>query len=237
LTYYNDNEPYVVQWLQNLIGAGHISEGTVDGRPIQEVQAKDLLGAKWAHFFAGIGGWDLALQLAGWPEDQPVWTGSCPCQPFSTANVRKRNKGSRDLFPIWLRLIKECKPATIFGEQVGGPDGIAWFHRVRLDLEAEGYAVGAANLCASGVSSQRRPRIFFVADADSDSKCYSSVHEKMASLQEAWALASEPWREIRGMGAVGDEFPSKMGRLRAYGNSINPVLAGEFVMAYREITT
>ncbi|MCS5931780.1 DNA cytosine methyltransferase [Klebsiella pneumoniae subsp. pneumoniae] len=25
------------------------------------------------------------LRLAGWPDDKPVWTGSCPCQPFSAA--------------------------------------------------------------------------------------------------------------------------------------------------------
>jgi hypothetical protein len=35
------------------------------------------------HFFAGIGGWSVALRLAGWPDERPVWTGSCPCQPFS----------------------------------------------------------------------------------------------------------------------------------------------------------
>ena len=48
-----------------------------------------LPGHQRVHFFAGIGGWDYALQLAGWPIDRPVWTGSCPCQPFSTAGKQK----------------------------------------------------------------------------------------------------------------------------------------------------
>ena len=26
-----------------------------------------------------------ALRAAGWRDDRPVWTGSCPCQPFSAA--------------------------------------------------------------------------------------------------------------------------------------------------------
>ena len=85
--YYNDNELFVVQWLRNLIAAGHLPAGDVDERPIQEVQADDLKGYTQCHFFAGIGGWALALQLAGW--DGSVWTGSCPCQPFSTAGKGK----------------------------------------------------------------------------------------------------------------------------------------------------
>ena len=27
-------------------------------------------------------------RMAGWPDERPVWTGSCPCQPFSAAGRR-----------------------------------------------------------------------------------------------------------------------------------------------------
>lgn len=60
--YYNENAAYPAQWLRNLIEAGHIAKGTVDDRDIQEVQPEDLSGYSQCHFFAGIGGWDLALR-------------------------------------------------------------------------------------------------------------------------------------------------------------------------------
>jgi DNA (cytosine-5)-methyltransferase 1 len=65
--YYNENDPYAAQWLRNLIDAGHIADGAVDERDIRSVHARDLQGYTQCHFFAGIGGWSLALRLAGWP--------------------------------------------------------------------------------------------------------------------------------------------------------------------------
>jgi hypothetical protein len=88
--YYNEHDPYAAQWLRNLIAAGHIAPGDVDERDIRDVSAADLRGYTQCHFFAGIGGWSVALRLAGWPDERPVWTGSCPCQPFSAPPARAR---------------------------------------------------------------------------------------------------------------------------------------------------
>lgn len=79
---YNENDKYAAEWLRNLISAGELPGGDVDERSITELQADDILGHETVHFFAGIGGWPLALRIAGWPGDVPVWTGSCPCQPL-----------------------------------------------------------------------------------------------------------------------------------------------------------
>ena len=122
--YYNENDPYAAQWLRNLMAAGHIPEGCVDTRSIVDVQPEDLTVFTQCHFFAGIGGWPLALRLAGWPVDKPVWTGSCPCQPFSVAGKRKGNSDERHLWPEMFRLISECSPSTVFGEQVASADVI-----------------------------------------------------------------------------------------------------------------
>jgi DNA (cytosine-5)-methyltransferase 1 len=81
--YYNELDPYPAAWLVRLADAGHITAGRVDARSIAEVQPADLDGSAQAHFFAGIGAWSYALRLAGWDDARPVWTGSCPCQPFS----------------------------------------------------------------------------------------------------------------------------------------------------------
>src|SRR5208337_5248980 len=83
MNYYNEINPYCAAWLRNLIKANIIAPGVVDERSIEDVKSKELQGFKQCHFFAGIGCWSYALRLAGWPDDGAVWTGSCPCQPFS----------------------------------------------------------------------------------------------------------------------------------------------------------
>lgn len=163
MIYYNEFEPFAVEWLKNLSSAGHINPGTVDSRSIREVSHGDVAGATQAHFFAGIGVWSYALRLAGWPDSKPVWTGSCPCQPFSVAGRGKGTDDERHLWPEWFRLIRECRPPVVFGEQVASPDGLAWLDDVRTDLEGAGYAFGAADLCAAGVGAPHiRQRLYFV---------------------------------------------------------------------------
>lgn len=162
--YYNDNDEFICDWLEELIKDGLIGAGVVDRRPIQEIEANDLKEFTRCHFFAGVGGWELALNLAGWG-DGPVWSGSCPCQPFSVPGKRKGFADKRHLWPDWFRLINECRPPTIFGEQVASPLGRAWLNTVRSNLETLGYAVGAADLCAASVGAPHiRQRLWFVAD-------------------------------------------------------------------------
>jgi DNA (cytosine-5)-methyltransferase 1 len=108
--YYNENDPFAAQWLRNLIAADLIVEGDVDERSIVEVTAGDVRGYAQCHFFAGIGGWSLALRLAGIADDDPVWTGSCPCQSFSHAGQQKGFDDPRHLWPYWAKLIRECRP-------------------------------------------------------------------------------------------------------------------------------
>lgn len=161
VAYYNDNDPFVAAWLRELISEGLIAPGEVDTRNIKDVAAADLRGFTQVHCFAGIGGWSYALRLAGVPDSMPVWTGSCPCQPFSVAGKRMGTSDERHLWPDFYRLIKECKPPTVFGEQVASKDGRLWLSGVRLDVEAVDYAFGAADLCAAGVGEEAKARISY----------------------------------------------------------------------------
>lgn len=164
MNYYNDNDPYACAWLRELISAGLIPNGIVDERSIGSINPDDLAGFYQCHFFAGIGGWSRALELAGW--DEPCWTGSCPCQPFSQAGKRKGTDDHRHLWPEFARLIRACNPSIIFGEQVASADGRKWLAGVFLDLEGMGYRRAGADLCAAGVSApQQRQRLFWVASA------------------------------------------------------------------------
>ena len=161
--YYNEIDPFAAQWLRNLIAAGHIAPGDVDERDIRQVKSDDVRGYTQCHWFAGIGGWSYALRRAGWEDDRAVWTGSCPCQPFSGAGRKKGAADSRHLWPEWFRLIGECKPSTIFGEQVASKDALLWFDSVYSDLEGAGYAIGAADLSAASVGAPHiRQRLWFV---------------------------------------------------------------------------
>ena len=167
--YYNEYEPFAAAWLRELIADGLIAKGDVDERSILDVPADDLRGYRQVHFFAGIGGWSRALRLAGWPDDREVWTGSCPCQPLSSAGQQKGHEDERHIWPAFYGLIAECRPTTVFGEQVGSKLGLEWLAGVRADLESRGYACGAADLPAAGVGAPHiRQRLWWVGHADSE---------------------------------------------------------------------
>ncbi len=164
--YYNEIDPYAADWLRNLIAAGHIAPGDVDERSIEDVHPDDLRPYTQCHFFAGIGVWSYALRRAGWPDDRPVWTGSCPCQPFSAAGKGTAFDDERHLWPAWHWLISQRRPPVVFGEQVASKDAEPWLDLVSADLEALVYAVAACAFPSASVGAPHiRDRTYFVAYA------------------------------------------------------------------------
>lgn len=182
--YYNEHDPKAAAWLRELIKGGHICPGEVDERSICDVSPDDLMGFAQCHFFAGIGGWSLALRLAGVPDDFPVWTGSCPCQPFSAAGKQLGTADDRHLWPAFYRLIEARRPALILGEQVASaavigraassakrgpveqPESV-WIDGVFSDLESAQYACAASDLPAASVGAPHiRQRLWWMAVAD-----------------------------------------------------------------------
>ena len=166
--YYNEIDVHAAQWLRNLIEAGAIAHGVVDERDIRDVKPDDLADFTQCHFFAGIGIWSYSLREAGWEDSRPVWTGSCPCQPFSAAGRKGGFADERHLWPAFFHLIEVCRPPIVFGEQVASKDGLAWLDLVHADLEAADYACGAFDLCAASVGPPHiRHRLLFMAYAES----------------------------------------------------------------------
>jgi DNA (cytosine-5)-methyltransferase 1 len=167
LAYYNEIDKYAAEWLGNLMTAGHIARGVIDTRGIEDVKPSDLAGFTQCHFFAGIGVWSYALRQAGWPDDRKVWTGSCPCQPFSPAGKGAGFADERHLWPDFYHLIRECRPAAVVGEQVASKDAGPWIDLVHTDLEALGYAFGAVPFPSAGVGAPHiRDRLYWMANAD-----------------------------------------------------------------------
>ncbi|MAP81909.1 MAG: DNA (cytosine-5-)-methyltransferase [Aequorivita sp.] len=99
-----------------------------------------------------------------------ILSGGFPCQPYSVAGKRKGQEDERHLWPEMLRVIRECAPRYVVGENVRGL--VSWskglvFEEVCADLEAEGYAVQPFLLPACGVGApHRRDRIWFIAHAN-----------------------------------------------------------------------
>jgi len=165
--FYNEHDKGAAQWLRELIKDGLIADGVVDERDIRDIAPADLDGFTQCHFFAGIGGWPLGLRMANWPDDRPVWTGSCPCQPFSVAGKGGGVDDERHLWPAFRWLIAQRRPASVFGEQVASRDGREWVAGVHADLEAMGYVCGVADMCAAGFGAAHiRQRLWWVAYGD-----------------------------------------------------------------------
>lgn len=223
MNYYNEWDKGAAAWLRELIKQGHIPFGVVDERSITEVKPEDLDGFTQCHFFAGIGGWPLALRLAGVSEDTPLWTGSPPCQPFSAAGKQLGQFDPRHLAPVFLDLISECRPPVLFGEQVAPAIAKSWMCDLQTHLEGEDYAVGFAVLPACSVGApHKRERLFFGAHElaytdserlqrqrrDSDSQGREGQNIRQAGL-------------LNGAGAETDElaYPSQCGRRKERENT------------------
>lgn len=280
---YNDNDRFCCDWLSNLMDAGHITPGKIDDRSIADFRPQDLKGYDVVHFFAGIGGWDAALQISKAQWRGQLWTGSCPCQPFSTAGKGKAADDQRHLWPTWFSLVKKCHPAIILGEQVEAAIGWGWLDLVCSDLESQGYACGSAVLPACGVGAPHiRQRLWFVGHAESrdgrlsngkerreDSELTGASEARELGLterkrlerynrnghtrhQSRWvdsrtprSIAKTSWTDCdwikctdgkarpveSGTQPLATGIPQRLGRLRAYGNSIAPQVAAVFIEA------
>lgn len=240
--YYNEFDPKAAAWLRELIKAGLIAPGDVDERSITEIKPNDLTGYTQCHFFAGIGGWSYALKLAGWPETRSVWTGSPPCQENSlAASIWGRRDGLRGqrsgLAHTWLDLVESLSPGTVFFENV---PGIApWLAEIEGRLAGLGYVVSRSKASAGSIGAPHlRRRVWLVADSNGKRLEEPRPQRPSKTIGEPWRTT--PRNAFRadhpGTRRLVDGFSSRVDLVRAFGNSIVPQVAAEFIKAYLEVT-
>lgn len=248
--YYNEINPQAAECLRGLIKRGLIADGEVDERSILDVSAADISGFRQCHFFAGIGGWSLALRLAGWPDERPVWTGSPPCQPFSIArNNHPGKKGQEDerhLMPFFAGLIGQQRPAVIFGEQVANAIGWGWLDEAFGLLEGSDYACGAAVMPGNAFGAiHERKRVFWVGHTSGegwprsdeeggpkpDGAKFPVYGDPLAGARNALATSDAILLPCDGLSLAVDR-----GNAHLWGNAIIPEVAAEFIQAFCEAT-
>lgn len=199
MNYYNEIDDYAATWIENLILDGLVPDGKVDRRSIVDICAADLVGFTQCHFFAGIAGWPLALQLAGWPADREIWTGSCPCQPFSQAGRKGDGlEDERHLWPYFFDLIRERRPPTVVGEQVASKDAEPWLDLVWSDLESVDFAFAALAFPSASVGAPHiRDRTYWMGHAnDARLEGHSRRHQAESGQRQATVRPTAPASEL-----------------------------------------
>lgn len=213
--YYNEIDPFAASWLRELIKAGCIAPGEVDERSIADVQPADLAGFTQCHFFAGISGWELALRQAGWPDEKPVWTGSCPCFPADTLiHTKDGLVPIQDIRPGMEVLTHKKRWRTVVRT------GSKPFQET-IVLRGQGHY---------GLSCT--PNHPFLTSEGSWVEANSMQHKRWVNASEL-LCGDGFWRPTKPYALpLAPGLPGRMGRMRGYGNALCVPQAQAFIEAF-----
>lgn len=105
------------------------------------------------------------------PGELTVISGGFPCQPHSTAGLRKASGDERDLWPEYRRVIDEIKPRWVVAENVRGllsSESGRFFRGILRDFADMGYDVGWCCYRAADIGAiHSRERIAIIAHTTS----------------------------------------------------------------------
>lgn len=195
---YNEIDPVSCAVLREAIARGIIAPGEVLECSIKDLTPNDLRGFEQVHLFAGAGCWSVAARQAGWADSRPLWSASCPCQPFSVVGQGKGVDDPRHLWPDLFRLIRACRPDVIVGEQVSGAPGYGWLDGVFADLAQENYASEAVDIPALAVDApQQRNRLYWIAVGNSYAERGLQSQGRIGDIGR-WARDADARRAVAG---------------------------------------
>ena len=112
--------------------------------------------------------------------------GGFPCQPHSISGKRKGAEDDRNLWPEFLRIVKEIRPAWVLAENVPGIVSL-YLDQVLSDLESAGYTCWPLNIPACAFNAPHiRKRIFVVAHTDSRTRSHREITQGGECGQVGW---------------------------------------------------
>lgn len=184
-----------------------------------------------------------------------VITGGFPCQPHSTAGLRKASADDRDLWAECIRMLRELQPRYALYENVSGlttsEQGL-FLNRVFADLASINYSCIPPIIPASAVGApHRRERIWLLCVndvADSNRIGLEGIPARRSKTVR-WGgelpretpkpnntFSHEPrlfgFGDYRGV-RESDGTPNRAHRLKAIGNGIVPQVAQVFARAIK----
>ena len=116
-----------------------------------------------------------------------VISGGFPCQPHSLAGKRLGEEDERNLWPEFMRIVRQLKPRAVVGENV--PGILSTIHEgVCADLEKESYQVKTLCIPAYAVGAHHeRYRVAIVAVHKGESGFQAdSQTNSSGTFQKAW---------------------------------------------------
>lgn len=124
------------------------------------------------------------LKTIDWTEVEPIdiLTAGYPCQPFSTAGLRKGIKDERHIFPYIMQAISVLRPRIVVLENVRGHLSLG-FKEVLQKLAQAGYDAKWSLIRASDAGApHRRERLFIIAQPSNT----NSIRSKFRGANEEW---------------------------------------------------
>jgi len=114
------------------------------------------------------------LDALKWREQIDLLTGGFPCQPFSCAGKRRAQADDRYLWPKMFRVISECLPRWIVGENVANIVKLG-LDTVLSDLEGIGYTVQPFIIPALTESRRRLKLARYAPQSETNTKRETKV--------------------------------------------------------------
>ena len=133
-----------------------------------------------------------------------IITGGYPCQPFSIAGRKRGEKDKRHLWPEMFRLVHECRPTWVIGENVSGHIKLG-LDTVLEDLESEGYTARAFSISASSVgANHKRERVWIVAhsECNTNKHALTGVNGKEKEISREYRQNNGDARELSGTDSI-----------------------------------
>lgn len=155
-----------------------------------------------------------------------------PCQPFSTAGVRRGADDPRHLWPHVLRALRVLRPRYLLGENVPGHLSLG-FDRVLADLASIGFDAewSLVSACSMGAAHMRQ-RLFILAHpSDGDEQDHLSHRLGEAHRDESRGgrgrARRDGWLPEPDVGRVAHGIPAGVvgPPLYALGNAVVPAVA------------